>query len=101
MKKPVTLIDPRAMPSPDLPDVVALKALALGTATPDQQTRALKFIVEKAAGTYEETFFPGPGGDRDSAYAQGKRRVGLFIVSLVNADIRRFKEDGQPSQQVR
>lgn len=98
--RPKVLIDPRAIPEATLPEVVALKALAQGTATDDQQRRALKFIVEKIAGTYEETFYPGPDGERNSVFAQGKRRVGTHIVSILSADIRKFK-DGQPSEQVR
>lgn len=99
-KQPPKLFEPWAPPKPELPDVVALKALAQGNATSDQQTRALKFIVEKIAGTYEEVYCPGADGDRNTAYALGKRRVGTYIVSLLNADIRKFKEDGQPSEQV-
>lgn len=94
------LFQPWAPPKPALPDVVALKALGQGNATPDQQIRALKFIVEQIAGTYEEIYCPGAGGDRDTAYALGKRRVGTYIVSLLAADIRKFKKDGQPSEQV-
>lgn len=65
-------------------DVVAMKALASGTATPDQQTRALKWIVETAAGLYEEHYFSGEGGDRNTAYDLGKAYVGRSIVKLVN-----------------
>ena|SRR3990172_3064719 len=93
------LFQPWTPPKPTLPDVVALKALAVGSATADQQIRALKFIVEQVAGTYEEIYCPGAGGDRDTAYALGKRRVGTYIVSLLAADIKKFK-DGQPSEQV-
>lgn len=93
------LFEPWTPPDPDLPDVVALKALALGTATKEQQIRALKFIVEKIAGTYEESYCPGSDGDRNTAYALGKRRVGTYIVSLLSADIRKFK-GGESSEQV-
>lgn len=94
------LFQPWAPPRATLPDVVALKALEQGNATPDQQIRALKFIVDKIAGKDEEIYCPGAGGDRDTAYALGKRRVGTYIVSLLAADIRKFKKDGQPSEQV-
>lgn len=99
MPRPKQLFEPWAPPAPDLPDVVALKALSTGTATADQQVRALKFIVERIAGTYEEVYCPGADGDRNTAYALGKRRVGTYLVSLLNADIRKFK-DGQSSEQV-
>lgn len=80
-------------------EVAALKALANGTASPDQQKRALDFIIHRVAGTYEEVYCPGEEGNRDTAYALGKRRVGTYIVTLLNADIRRFKADQSPTEQ--
>ena len=92
------LFEPWAPPAADLPDVVAIKALSLGTATEDQQKRALHFILVTVCGVDEEQYCPG--SDRDTAYALGKRRVGTYLRSLLSADIRRFKHDGHPSQQV-
>lgn len=80
-------------------EVAAVKALASGTATDEQQRRAMKFIVERVCGTYEEVYCPGDDGNRDTAYAAGKRRVGLYLVTLTHADIKRFKDDLAPREQ--
>ena len=97
MPQPKKLFEPWAPPRADLPDVVAIKALALGTATEDQQKRALHFILVHVCQVDDEPYCPA--SDRDTAYALGKRRVGTYLRSLLAADIRKFK-DGQPSQQV-
>jgi hypothetical protein len=89
---------PWVPPDAQLPDVVAIKALAEGGATPEQQKRALHFIMVEVAGVDLEQYCPT--SDRDTAYALGKRRVGTYLRSLLAADIRKFKSDGQPSQQV-
>jgi len=64
-------------------DISAIQALERGEATPDQQKRALKWIITDVAGTYDETFFPGEDGERNSNFASGKRHVGLNIVKML------------------
>ena len=39
-------------------DVYAIKALAAGTATPEQQKRALDWVIKHVAGTYDLSFRP-------------------------------------------
>lgn len=69
-------------PAPYDEDIVnALQAVANGVAVAGQQTLALKWIVETACGTYDETYFAD--SERNTAYAQGKRHVGLQIVKMV------------------
>ena len=80
-------------------EVASLKALHAGNASPEQQRRALDFIIQRVAGTYEKVYCPGEGGNRDTAFALGKRHVGTYIVSLLNADIRKFKTDQSPTEQ--
>jgi hypothetical protein len=63
---------------------MAIKALAVGNANGDQQRVALKWIVELAAGTYDQPFRPGVGGDRDTAFACGRMFVGQQIVKQIN-----------------
>jgi|AGTN01.3.fsa_nt_gi hypothetical protein len=99
MPQPKKLFEPWAPPVATAAEVAALKALAAGTASPEQQRRSLDFIIQRVAGTYEEVYCPGEGGNRDTAYALGKRRVGTYIVSLLNADIRKFKTDQSPTEQ--
>lgn len=79
--------------------VAAIKALNAGTATAEQQRRALDFIIHNVCGTYEEQFCPGEEGRRATDYALGKRRVGLYLVSLINGDIQNFKTDKRPTEQ--
>lgn len=70
-------------PSPcDRTDVWAMKALAAGTANEAQQKRALDWILRIACGVGDTTYYPD--SERDSAFANGKRFVGLEIVGLLN-----------------
>lgn len=70
----------------DKPDAIAMQALQRGEATPDQQIRALKWIVNAAAMTYDETFV---AGQQDvSAFLAGRRSVGTQIVKLCNVATR-------------
>jgi len=69
-------------------DIAAWQAIARGAATPDQQKRALTWLIEKAAGTYDLSFRPGPQeGERDTVFAEGRRFVGLQIVKLLKLKI--------------
>ena len=81
----------------NLPDAAAIQALQRGDATADQQQRALKFIVNTLAGTYDGSFRPGPDGERVTAFAEGRRHVGLQIVKLANLALGAFKD--KPSEQ--
>lgn len=66
-------------------DIEAVKALAKGEARPDQQVRALEWIIKTAAGTYEMSFrSDADGGERETAFAEGRRFVGLQLVKLIN-----------------
>jgi hypothetical protein len=78
-------------------DAGALQALQRGDATPDQQKRALQFVIHVLCGTYDATYYPGADGVRDSDYAAGKRWVGLQIVKLLNLALSRLKSG--PSEQ--
>lgn len=60
----------------------------MGTASADQQRRALKYIIEVLCGTYDMSYQPGDGdGRRDSDFAEGKRFVGNQIVKFVNMNL--------------
>jgi hypothetical protein len=63
-------------------DVMAVKALAAGNATEGQQKRALSLIIEGIAGSYEPSYWPG--SPTDTAFAEGRRFVGLQLVKFVN-----------------
>lgn len=84
------------MPSEyELADASAIQALASGTATAEQQQRALRWLIEHACRTYDQTYFPGPDGARDSDFAQGRRSVGLELVKMtrINLSLLRSKEN--------
>ena len=64
-------------------DVSALFALSEGIANEEQQVRALNAI-HKIACTGDMSYRPNElGGDRDTAFAEGKRYVGLQLKKLI------------------
>jgi len=72
----------------ELADAGALQALYRGDATKEQQQRALKYIIESIAGTYEFSYRPGgQDGDRDTAFALGRVFVGQQIVKLLKLNL--------------
>jgi len=77
-------------PQYELADISAIKGMAAGTATPEQQQRALKWIIENACGTYELSY--RPTSDRDTSFAEGRRFVGLQIVKALHLDISKLKK---------
>ena len=82
-------------------DATAMQALAAGTANPEQQKRAIRWIIENAAGTYDMSYRPGTEGERDTAFAEGRRYVGNQIVKLLKisvAAIRRGPNSDTPGE---
>lgn len=79
-----------AQPAPYTPapytdaDVAALQALQRGEATPEQQKRALEWIVNAAANTYDLEYRTEP---RDHAFCSGRRFVGLQIVKMLKLSL--------------
>lgn len=69
------------MPAPYEPaDVGAFQALEDGEATPEQQKRALKWLIEVGAGMYQFHYYPS---DRDTSFALGRAFVGQQVVKLL------------------
>ena len=75
---------PHIPPPYEVADASAIQALQLGTATPDQQVRALKWIIERAAGAYEFNFYPS---DRETSFALGRAFVGQQLVKLLKINV--------------
>jgi hypothetical protein len=74
-------------------DAAAVQALYRGDATADQQRRALTWILETAAATYDMSFRPGGlDGARASDFAEGRRFVGNQIRKLIVLNLSAFKE---------
>lgn len=88
MSKAPAFIDP---PKYDVLHVAAIQALARGEATPHQQQEALRWIIERAAGTYDQSF--SPDSDRGTSFAEGRRFVGLNIVKLTKLNKEALKDD--------
>lgn len=70
-------------------DVAAIQALSRGEATPDQQKRALDWIIT-SAGTYDLSY--RPSSDRDTAFAEGRRFVGLQIVTKLKLNLAAIRQ---------
>ena len=71
-------------------EISALQALFRGEAQAHQQNLALQFIVADLAQAYDRTF--DPASDRLSAFAEGRRFVGLEILRLLDVNIAALKE---------
>lgn len=81
-------------------DVYALQNLAKGKAGEHQQIKLLNFIVHRLCGTYQPTFIPD--SERETAFAEGKRNVGLELVKLINLPVEQLKkltEQGRPAKE--
>lgn len=79
----------------DIADAAAIQALARGDASPDQQKRALIWIVEVCSARSDMSFRPGAGGDRDTIFAEGKRWVGIQVAKLANLNLMNMKKENQ------
>lgn len=80
-------------------DVAAIQALVRGDASPEQQRRAIDYIIKDIAGTYDMSY--RPESDRDTAFAEGKRFVGLQLVKAVNLNLARIRQvkEQKPQEQ--
>jgi hypothetical protein len=67
----------------DVADIRAVQALTAGTATAEQQKRALDWIVTKAAATYDNGFVAEDAHGRIAAFVDGRQFVGQQIVKLM------------------
>ncbi len=74
--------DPWKPPKYDLGDADAIQALGRGEATADQQIRVLVFIQDVICNRNDMSYRPGPDGDRNTVFAEGKRYVGNQIFKL-------------------
>lgn len=84
-----------------LADASAIQAVAKGTADPEQQRRAMRYIVETLAGTYDPSYRPGgEEGRRETDFAEGRRFVGLRVVALTRADLAKLRRTNPDSDAV-
>jgi len=71
-------------------DAAAIQALMIGEAEPEQQKRALAFIINNIAGTYQFNYYPS---ERDTAFALGRTFVGQQIVKLTKVNVSTLRSD--------
>ena len=74
----------------DAPVAAAVQALQRGDAGPDQQKQFLNWLVNVAAGTYNQSY--QETGDRDTTFAEGRRFVGLQIVKLLHVSLNALRK---------
>ena len=72
------------------PSIVAIKAVERGEATPQQQQAAIACIVKQISDRDSMSFKTGPDGDRETAFAEGKRYVGNKIVDIVTTPLEKL-----------
>ena len=77
-------------------DVQALRALAIGNATPDQQKRCLAFLVNDVCCTYDMPF--RPENQSHTAFACGKQWVGQALVWLLQRAPTKTSPDEQAAR---
>jgi hypothetical protein len=87
VKPPPQLVPPSYEPA----DIEAFQALQRGDASEHQQRRALDWLVNKAASTYDLSF--SPGDQHLTAFAEGRRYVGLQVVKLLALNPNVFAKD--------
>lgn len=97
--KPKTPTEPWKPVPYETADVEAIQAIFQGVANEGQQKRGLKWIIERASGTYDQTFFPGAEvGRRNSDFAEGRRFVGNSIVKLLYLPVGRLRDQDNASK---
>ena len=89
-KTPTRAIGPFIPPPYDLADASAFQALQRGEAEPFQQQRALKWLIEQAAGVYEFQYYPT---DRDTSFALGRAFVGQQVVKLLRLNTSQLRRN--------
>lgn len=64
--------------------VFALQAMANGEANEGQQKIALNYLIHEICRTYDLSFRPDDrGGERETAFAEGRRYVGILIERVL------------------
>ena len=71
-----------------LADAAAIKAMANGLATAEQQRHGMRYIVEVLTGRLDQAYRPGgDDGRRDTDFALGMQHVGHQIVKFINMNL--------------
>lgn len=89
--------DPHERPDYTEAEVQAIRAVWRGEASARQQRMALDMIV-RAAGTHDMSY--RPGDVHATAFAEGRRKVGLDIIWLINQAPTKTNPDKISARQV-
>lgn len=73
-------------------DLYAVRAVARGNANPEQQRRAIDWVIRRACQTYDEQFVPD--SPRVTDFLLGRRSVGQQIIKLINVTTTTETENG-------
>ncbi|MEK9809685.1 MAG: hypothetical protein VW362_04510 [Candidatus Nanopelagicales bacterium] len=90
-KKSARAVGPYMPVEYELADVSAFQALERGDADEFQQKRALKWLIERAAGTYEFQYYPT--SERDTSFSLGRAFVGQQVVKLLRLNIQQLRKN--------
>lgn len=78
----------------DIQIVAAVKAVAGGTGTEHQQTLVMRYIIDVLGAYHELSFRPkNLGGDRGTAFMEGRRYVGQQLTKLINLSMSVVRKD--------
>lgn len=64
----------------DKTTAIALQAIMQGKANAVQQQRVMSWIIFDVSNYYDLSWRPGPDGDRETSFAEGRRFVGAQII---------------------
>lgn len=79
-------------PLAGIDDVAAIQALERGDADSRQQKMALNYIVNVVANVYNMSYRRGEDGRRDTDFLEGRRSVGLNLISMTKINLKMMKE---------
>jgi hypothetical protein len=69
-------------------DLVAIQAWSRGEAEPEQQRRAFEAVMVRVCQVYDQSYrSDSHGGERDTAFAEGKRFVGLTLRKIAGVPL--------------
>lgn len=87
-RKHVPRVQPAFQPGEwEQADISALQALEHGRATPEQQKRALRWILHQACKYTDVLYRPGEDGRRDTDFALGRAFPAQQIVKLLRLNL--------------
>lgn len=87
---PTLALGPYVPAGYEMADAAAFHALQRGDATPDQQKKALDWLITQGAGTYQFHYYPS---DRDTAFALGRAFVGQQVVKLLTLNLMSLRRE--------